>query len=456
MLHWIALAHCTPPSLKADGPADTCVAWALQFTPKVAWLEDCLVLEVQASARLFGGLERLHALVADGARHHGMTGWAWARTALAACAQARQLHPIEGWGPAPRARLSALPLRSLHEVGRHAHALSRLGCHTVGDVLKLPREGLARRFGDGILRTLDQATGRCPQPLQWLQAPPGFEAQCELPHAQDAAPALITHWRPLLQALARWLQTRHLGVCSLQLGWRHAWRNHDGARDGQHTVRLSSATQEVGRLEHLVAEHLARLTLSAPVSDLTLCSSDFQPVPRANNTLFQECTTAALGHNTRSAADVQARRERWLDWMDRVSVRLGTTGLRRGGLRPDHRIECTQAWQAWPALDTVKSVPPSGPQHGTHPSWLLPTPIRLTLIDAGHARGEQPHYQGPLTLLAGPHRVEAGWWDEAPGALVVRDYYLASSPQAGLLWVFKQRTGPNDAGSPWFLHGFFA
>ena len=73
------------------------------------------------------------------------------------------------------------------------------------------------------------------------------------------------------------------------------------------------------------------------------------------------------------------------------------------------------------------------------------------------ALGQHPIYQGKLTLLAGPHRIEAGWWD--PGTehtRVTRDYYLASSAHAGLLWIYKRQQAADDTRSPWYLHGFFA
>ncbi len=70
--------------------------------------------------------------------------------------------------------------------------------------------------------------------------------------------------------------------------------------------------------------------------------------------------------------------------------------------------------------------------------------------------------QGPLTLLAGPERLEAGWWSllsnaeaeaEAEGEeLALRDDYVAQSPHAGLLWVYRRRS----AGEPaWFLQGVY-
>jgi len=57
-----------------------------------------------------------------------------------------------------------------------------------------------------------------------------------------------------------------------------------------------------------------------------------------------------------------------------------------------------------------------------------------------------------LRLLAGPERIESGWWDAAePDALgdVRRDYFVAISIRQEWLWIFRCRAG-------WFLHGVFA
>ena len=71
-------------------------------------------------------------------------------------------------------------------------------------------------------------------------------------------------------------------------------------------------------------------------------------------------------------------------------------------------------------------------------------------------RRDCPLYQGPLTLLAGPQRIEAAWW----GVMALRDYFLAHSAQAGLLWIYRERLtargidGDKQAGA-WYLHGVF-
>jgi protein ImuB len=101
---------------------------------------------------------------------------------------------------------------------------------------------------------------------------------------------------------------------------------------------------------------------------------------------------------------------------------------------------------------------------------------------------QQPHYLGPLTLLAGPQRLEAGWWaapadspeaserlgaasperDTAadPGrttpreraSAALRDYFVARSERSPLLWIYRERLGSAGSAQPafaWFLHGVF-
>jgi protein ImuB len=52
-------------------------------------------------------------------------------------------------------------------------------------------------------------------------------------------------------------------------------------------------------------------------------------------------------------------------------------------------------------------------------------------------------------MLAGPERIEAGWWDEKP---VSRDYFVARNPRGETLWVYRELSTPRQ----WYLHGVFA
>ena len=57
--------------------------------------------------------------------------------------------------------------------------------------------------------------------------------------------------------------------------------------------------------------------------------------------------------------------------------------------------------------------------------------------------------QGALELVAGPERIEAGWWD---GDEVRRDYYVAENAHGETYWIFREHRDT----SAWYLHGVFA
>ena len=65
--HWAALLPTPLPAspylLKSAIDTASLGVWALQFTPRVAVLEDAVVAEMAGSARLFGDLAHLHTLV---------------------------------------------------------------------------------------------------------------------------------------------------------------------------------------------------------------------------------------------------------------------------------------------------------------------------------------------------------------------------------------------------------
>jgi protein ImuB len=448
-MHWLALLLSPPPSTDEPtvcpaAPAQTQQAlawWALQFSPKVARLEEAVVLEVAACLRLFGGAEALHERVRSSAINAGLSlqAIAWAPTSLAALALARA-GVSDGLSQAITPLLDGLPLHCLTAVHAQEAMLARLGCRTLGDVRRLPRAGLSRRFGKAPLQALDQALGLQPEAHAWLQAPAEFEARLELPQRVENAQLLLQYVRHLLLQLCAWLAARHAGILALTLHWEHdAMRARDAGSGGSLTIHTSDCTRDFGHLSRLLGEHLAQLTLAAPAGEIRL---------QAGEVLALEELSASL----LPAAPDQAH-EPLAQLLERISVRLSPERVRCGHLQEDHRLEVMQQWQAWTRRTAAIQLPVRGPAY-PQPTWLLNIPLRLAV------RQDQPHYQqAPLQLLAGPQRIEGGWWQvdtRLPNghAQVQRDYFLALSAGHLLLWVFQQRLSEFEHG--WFLHGVFA
>lgn len=408
--------------------------WALQFTPRVAILEDAVLLEVEASIRLFGGLQALQELVNLGGQELGAEV-AWAPTGLAALALVRQ--GVTNRVPRPFSRiLDKLPLSSISAVARYQQTLSQVGCRTLGQVRALPRGGLARRFDKELLVSLDQAYGLRPETYDWQKIPDSFLARLELMSRVETAPALLFGARKLLLQMVGWLRARRLGTTAFTLRWCHdIMRAKDAGTGGELTIRTSVATQNIDHLARLLAEHLAKETLKAPVGDIELLALEVEPLVEESRSLLPD--------SQRQGASVELT-------LERIQARLGNECIRRPILREDHRLEWAQVWTTKTAL---KRVGVCQAQQLPLPTWVLDEPLRLA--ESEH----RPVYQGLLQLLLGPDRIEGGWWHRvmSHGAEstynVQRDYWIALSPTAGVLWVFQARLAGDETA--WFLHGYF-
>jgi protein ImuB len=448
-MHWLALLLSPAPATDdqwachaAPDQAQQALAWwALQFSPKVARLEEAVVLEVHACLRLFGGAEALQARVRVEASQAGLPlqALAWAPTSLAALALARAA-VSDGLSKPISQILDGLPLHCLSAVQAQEAMLARLGCLTLGDVRRLPRAGLSRRFGKALLQAMDQALGLQPEAHAWLQAPAEFEARLELPQRVENAQLLLQYVRHLLLQLCAWLAARHAGIQALTLHWEHDTMRARGiGKGGSLSIHTSDCTRDFTHLSRLLAEHLAQLTLAAPAGEIRLQAGEVLPLEEASASLLP-------------AAPDQAH-EPLAQLLERISVRLSPERVRCGSLQEDHRLEAMQQWQAWTKGPAAKHQTPCG-QAQPQPTWLLAPPLRLLVHQ------DRPHYQqAPLQLLAGPQRIEGGWWQldaAAPHghAQVQRDYFLALSAGHLLLWVFQQRLSEFEHG--WFLHGVFA
>lgn len=439
-MHWIALAWQPEPDAAAAMPTPEALGWwALQYTPRVAWVDEALLLEVSACERLWGGKLALLRQLAASNPAPARIRRAQGATSLVALARLRMF--AAGLRP-PAEGQAAFPLETLTAARAHLDVLARLGCRTWGEVAALPRGGLTRRFGPALREALDQAWGSAPEPHRWLTLPEVFEQKLELPALADSAPELMWSANRLLAALQIWLRARQRGVLAIELQWTLDLKRCNGADLPPHqgiVVRTGAPTQDMAHLRRLMSERLALTQLAAPASWLRLRSLD---------------TTPWAGASTSFLPEDNRRGDRLHELVERLSARLGPQQVLVPTARADHRPEHMQDWQ--PALAKPCGKPAAPQADALYPTWLLREPLRLEM------QGERPCYRGPLHRLVGPQRVEAGWWDgpeEEGGHPALRDYYIAESPGAGLVWIYRERLPTllaPDAAPRWYLQGLYA
>jgi len=439
-----------------DAEALQTVAHALlAFTPTVVPAPpDGLLAEVQASLRCFGGAARLWQRMAEAVAPLGhRLQRAQAPTALGALLLARA-----GDEPNPPSQLTRSTLCStdaawatLHErllrlpaawLAPDAAACAQfeaMGLRTLGDLRRQPRGGLARRFGPDLLLMLDRAWGSVPDPLEAIEPPLRFHSQVDLWARADNTDALLAGAQVLLARLLAWAQARHARVQGFQLLLHHEsrLRANSHGEAGVHVshleITLAEPTGDARHLHAVLRERLAREPLAAPVLSLGLACDTPVLGPPPNGELFPSQA---------------GQREGLLRLVERLQARLGTEAVHRLAIHADHRPERATVHQSFTAHDKAPAIsPPTPSTRLTRPAWLLPQPQPLP------ERQARPWLAGqPLHLLAGPERIETGWWD---GDLVCRDYFIAQQAEGPLLWIYRVRPAPPEGEPGWFLHGRF-
>jgi protein ImuB len=420
---------------------------ALAFTPSVACGVDgdahTVLMEVQASLRYFDGFERLlQRLQASLAPLGHTVQMASAPTAqgaalLSRMAASKPCHCADL--PALTRTLSAAPVWLLGPGREHWDALESMGLRSLGDLRRLPRAGLARRFGEGLLDELDRALGQRPDPRVWLVLPEVFISNLELFARADTTEQVLHGASILLARLVAWAAARQVQVRRFTLRMLHEPRHRSRVETppvSELEVALGEPSRDAAHLLVLLRERLANVQLAAPTLDLQLHCFDVAHRAAPNAELFP-----TAGSEQEGIARL----------IERLQARLGAEHIQRLVAVQDHRPERGGVMQAagFSKQATVAATPNSN-SNTQRPVWLLPTPQALT------ERQARPLLDGrPLQLLCGPERIEAGWWD---AALAERDYFIAQTSDGALVWVYRARLPLSVAvdAQGWFLQGRFA
>lgn len=388
-------------------------AWAGQYTSQISLQADGLLLEIGGSLALFGGLAALREEIAHGLRdlgYHPRLGIAPTPLGAWLLARARDPEPATDRAELTR-RLHPLPIELLEVSAHTLHTLRGLGLATVGDCLRLPRAGLARRLTPDLLIHLDRAFGLLPDPRPNYTPPAEFNARIALPAEVENIEALLFPLRRLLLQLAGLLRAKSAGVQELHLRLEH--RRTPASRI---TLGLLQASRDSQHLLALLRERLDRFDLPAPVEAVALHAARFPALDREHHELFGDSASAAVNHTA---------------LIERLRARLGNEAVQSLAIQADHRPE--HGWQAV-APGGIRSVSWTG-LTTPRPLWLLPDPQQQ------HAGAPPPR------LLHGPERIESGWWDAVDTA---RDYFIAATPQGTKLWIYRDNTS-----GTWAIHGIF-
>ena len=181
---------------------------------------------------------------------------------------------------------------------------------------------------------MDRAYGLQPEGHTWIELPENFEARLELMSRVEMAPALLFGARRLLLQMCGWLAARHCGTTAFTLKWAHdSMRSKVAGEGGELTIRTAEPSRNLEHLCRLLAEHLAKVELLAPVGDLQLDAREVVSLDKKSASLLPD--------------EIQAGESLQLV-LERIAARLGPERVLRPVLTDDHRLEWMQMWQPVP------------------------------------------------------------------------------------------------------------
>jgi len=350
------------------------------------------------------------------------------------------------WALAHSATISLVPAGNEEKALSHlsvvalrlpADALERLealGLLTIGDVLRLPRESLASRFGAILPQRLDQALGLLPETFvcERLKEPLSAFREWDVPVEDRLALAFVC--RQMMRELLAMAERHGVGLQELEA----ELRTETGPVMIE--IRLVEPTRDEGHLAQLTELQLERLTWSGGVVAVRWAALRLGRLEQAQRSWFGD--------------DPQTKTSQAFNALvDRLSSRLEAGAVLRVELLADSQPEHVVRLVPWTNADRRKpdqfTLPPE--QSRGRPLRLLgrPEPIDVTSIvpDGPPIRMVWNRQDCLVVRSWGPERIATGWWRSQD---VERDYYRAEWEDGTQVWVYR-----DQHNGRWFFHGFF-
>jgi len=368
-------------------------------------------------------------------------------------ARARAASPIASAIAPPgeaETRLGPLPVEALRLAPEAVLLLKRLGLRRIGQLYRLPRQSLERRFRSAeaaaaVLQRLDQALGVKSEPLPALIEPPALYVQRAFPDPLLSAAGLEAETGRLAVELCASLDARGLGARRVHLSLYRADGTVAEARAG-----MSFPCRTPEHMLALLQEKLESLDAGFGVDSLVLAAVQVER---------RDTPQAALGPRLAGAGRADPAL-----LVDRLANHLGVGRVSRLEPRASHIPERAQA--RVPALRDSAAAKGNGPgwplaPAAARPPLLLPAPEPIGVIaevpEGPPARFTWRRVERRVVRFQGPQRIAPEWWREI-GAKTsrTRDYYRIEDEGGAGYWVYREGLYGRDEEAPsWFLHGLF-
>ena len=346
--------------------------------------------------------------------------------------------------------LAPLPLAALRIDQDIDAALHRAGLHVIGDIMMMPRAPLATRFGDDLLRRLDQASGDIQESFSPLAPTQPMIVSRNFAEPIAAASDVVAMISYLADEMARLLYHTGMAARRLELGWQLV----DGGRY-RHDIHLSRPSRQAALFHRLLAGVTDRINPEFGIETGWMRAHDCSPLAPLDQPL----------HHMAPSSNVTID-ENYASLIDRLVARLGYGSVVRLQPQASWQPESAQQTRLPEMAMPASSVAGAGWLASAQSVTAPPRPIRLLAhphpIDVVALLPDHPPAQfiwqrrtHKIVKATGPERIAPPWW-EAPAGTKSRDYFRVQDHQGACFWLYRDGLPERGEMAAWFLHGFFA
>ncbi len=405
-------------------------ACAAGFAP-TAELTDpgTVVFDVSRLNRLYGSLPDLAAAIRKHAESLGLD----ANIAIAPNAEAAILaaHNFKGVTVIPddaEAAVSQLDLARLPLDAEMGETLASWGIRTVGDLARLPENGLAARLGKEAVYLRQLARGQAERPLRVAQPEMAFEERVDLEHPLTVLEPLFFLISRILNDQCAQLQAHGLAAVEMRLTL-----GLEDKTEHCRELRLPLPMRQSKALLKLAQLDLEAHPPQAPVMAVALALKPAQP-RTAQSGLFLPATPPP------DKLEITLARIRGIVGERNVGVPELLNTHRPGAFRLALRQPAVALEQARRA-ETRKAETRVAFRYFTPP---LSAKVEL---QGGHPlRLAAGAIRGNVITCAGPWRSSGDWWTEGPWN---RDEWDVSLNDGGIYRIY------HEPGAAWFVEGVY-
>ena len=302
-----------------------------------------------------------------------------------------------------------------------SNSLEGLGIKTIGQILKIPKKKIRRRFNNRLLDDLDLIFSKnVVSRLNTVKKSVPVEEKKDFINPVTEKEYLLHELKKILKSLCKNINEQHLGTRRVNL---FITTENKKKLSYEISVDLSQGTSSFLNIFFLIKEKFNYIKIEEPVTSIKVIFQDIQYIEEKTDDLIIEKKKyslsiieliAVLSSKLKQSSIISFNNQ--INYAPELKFKKSFFS---GKTYPNNTITTTDP-------DTQDVI------------WIYDSPLLLK------KKHEMPLYKGELKICLGPERIETNWWTKYP---LRRDYYIAETKNNEKLWVYR------TPEKKWYLHG---